>query len=329
MTERFIESLFTKPDEPFDHSLRPKALNDFVGQERVCQQVDILIQAAKLRGEALGHCLFSGPPGLGKTTLSYILAEALNTRMVVTSGPAIERPADLAIELSKMKEGEILFIDEIHRMNKTVEEYLYSAMEDFVLDIPKSARIPLSKFTLVGATTRPGLLSSPFRSRFFFSSRLDFYTVSSLTKILDRSSTLLGFPCDFDSLEEIAKRSRGTPRVANRLLRWVRDFVSVRPDAVASKDLVREALVMLRIDDCGLDEMDFRILHSIVHQFNGGPVGLHTLATAVSEEPDTVEEVHEPFLICCGFIKKTSKGREATALGCEHVRRTLAMRMAP
>ncbi len=326
MTERFIESLFTKPDEPFDHSLRPKALSDFVGQETVCQQIDILIQAAKLRGEALGHCLFSGPPGLGKTTLSYILASALNTRLVVTSGPAIERPADLAIELTKMKEGEILFIDEIHRMNKTVEEYLYSAMEDFVLDIPKSARIPLSKFTLVGATTRPGLLSSPFRSRFFFSSRLDFYTVPALTKILDRSSRLLHFPCDADSLAEIAKRSRGTPRIANRLLRWVRDFVAVRPNAVVSKELAQEALRMLRIDECGLDEMDFRILHAIVHQFDGGPVGLQTLATAVSEEPDTIEDVHEPFLICCGFIKKTPKGREATALGCEHVRRTCGMR---
>jgi Holliday junction DNA helicase RuvB len=329
MTERFIESLFTKPDEPFDHSLRPKALTDFVGQEKVCQQIDILIQAAKLRGDPLGHCLFSGPPGLGKTTLSYILAEALNTRMVVTSGPAIERPADLAIELSKLKQGEILFIDEIHRMNKTVEEYLYSAMEDFVLDIPKSARIPLSRFTLVGATTRPGLLSSPFRSRFFFSSRLDFYSVDALAKILDRSSSLLDFPCDYESLKEIAKRSRGTPRIANRLLRWVRDFVSIRPKAKASKELVQEALAMLRIDDCGLDEMDFRILYAIVHQFGGGPVGLQTLATAVFEESDTVEDVHEPFLICCGFIKKTPKGREATALGIEHVRRTQAMRTAP
>ena len=328
MTKQFIESLFTKPDEPFDHSLRPKALTEFVGQEKVCQQIDILIQAAKLRGEPLGHCLFSGPPGLGKTTLSYILAQALDTKMVITSGPAIERPADLAIELSKIKEGEILFIDEIHRMNKLVEEYLYSAMEDFVLDIPKSTRIPLARFTLVGATTRPGLLSSPFRSRFFFSSRLDFYSVSSLTKILGRSGSLLGFHCDSESLEEIAKRSRGTPRIANRLLRWVRDFVSIQPKAIASKELVCEALAMLRIDDCGLDEMDFRILHSIVHQFGGGPVGLNTLATAVSEEPDTVEDVHEPFLISCGFIKKTPKGREATALGREHVKRTLAIRMS-
>lgn len=326
MVERFIESLFSKPDEPFDHSLRPKALTEFTGQEKVCQQLEIIITAAKMRGEALGHCLFSGPPGLGKTTLSYILAEALKTRIVITSGPAIERPADLAIELSKMKEGEILFIDEIHRLNKVVEEYLYSAMEDFVLDIPKSARIPLSKFTLVGATTRPGLLSSPFRSRFFFSSRLDFYTVASLSKILHRSSSLLEFPCDSESLEEIARRSRGTPRIANRLLRWVRDYVSIKPGVKVSKEVVKEALQMLMIDDCGLDEMDFRILHSIVHQFGGGPVGLQTLATAVSEEPDTVEEVHEPFLICCGFIKKTPKGREATALGHEHVKRTLAMR---
>ncbi len=329
MTERFIESLFTKPDEPFDYALRPKALIDFVGQEKVCRQIEVLIKAAKMRSEALGHCLFSGPPGLGKTTLSHILASALNTRLVVTSGPAIERPADLAIELSKMKEGEILFIDEIHRMNKTVEEYLYSAMEDFVLDIPKSTRIPLAKFTLVGATTRPGLLSSPFRSRFFFTSRLDFYSVVSLTQILERSSQLLSFPCDRESLEEIAKRSRGTPRIANRLLRWVRDFVSVKAGLKVSKNVVHDALHMLMIDDHGLDEMDFRVLHAIVHQFGGGPVGLHTLATAVSEEPDTIEEVHEPFLICCGFIKKTPKGRESTALGCEHVRRTLSTRMSP
>jgi Holliday junction DNA helicase RuvB len=322
MTERFIESLFTKPDETFDHALRPKALVEFVGQEKVCRQIEILIEAAKMRGEALGHCLFSGPPGLGKTTLSHILAGALNTRMVVTSGPAIERPADLAIELSKMRDGEILFIDEIHRMNKTVEEYLYSAMEDFVLDIPKSARIPLAHFTLVGATTRPGLLSSPFRSRFFFTSRLDFYSVSSLTQILERSSGLLGFPCDRSCLDEIAKRSRGTPRIANRLLRWVRDYVSVRSDQAATVEVVREALHMLMIDEHGLDEMDFRILSAIVHRFDGGPVGLQTLAMAVSEEPDTIEEIHEPFLIACGFIKKTPKGREATPLGVEHVLRT-------
>jgi Holliday junction DNA helicase RuvB len=320
MAERFIESLFVQPDEPFDHALRPKALVDFVGQEKVCRQIEILIKAAVLRREALGHCLFSGPPGLGKTTLSHILAEALQTRLVVTSGPAIERPADLAIELTKMKEGEILFIDEIHRINKNVEEYLYSAMEDFVLDIPKSTRIPLAKFTLVGATTRPGLLSSPFRSRFFFSSRLDFYTVEALTHILHRSSRLLSFPCDHESLQEIARRSRGTPRIANRLLRWVRDYVAVKPGLVLSKSVVADALKMLMIDERGLDEMDFRILQTIVLQFSGGPVGLQTLATAVSEEPDTLEEVHEPFLISCGFLKKTPKGREATALGCEHVR---------
>ena len=321
MTEQFIESLFTQPDETFDHALRPKALVDFVGQEKVCRQIEILIEAARMRGEALGHCLFSGPPGLGKTTLSYILAGALNTRMVATSGPAIERPADLAIELSKLKDGEILFIDEIHRMNKTVEEYLYAAMEDFVLDIPKSARIPLAHFTLVGATTRPGLLSSPFRSRFFFTSRLDFYTVPSLIQILERSSGLLEFPCDLSCREEIAKRSRGTPRIANRLLRWVRDYVSVKTSQPVCVEAVREALRMLVIDDHGLDEMDSRILSMIVHQFNGGPVGLQTLAMAVSEEPDTIEEVHEPFLIACGFIKKTPKGREATPLGIEHVSR--------
>ena len=321
MTERFIESLFTKTDEPYDHSLRPKNLSDFLGQEKVRQQVDVLVKAAQLRGEPLGHCLFSGPPGLGKTTLSYILAEAMKTRLVVTSGPAIERPADLAIELTKLKEGEILFIDEIHRMNKVVEEYLYSAMEDFVLDIPKSARIPLSRFTLVGATTRPGLLSSPFRSRFFFSARLDFYDVSTLSNIIQRSAQLLGFGMDTGSLHEIARRSRGTPRVANKLLRWVRDFVTIKTDGKVSKDIVREALTMLHIDEHGLDEMDFRILDAIVHQFDGGPVGLQTLAAAVAEEPDTIEEVHEPFLIGCGFIKKTPKGREATTLGTEHARR--------
>ena len=326
MTERFIESLFTKPDEPFEQSLRPKTLVDFVGQRKVCEQLDVLIKAAQMRNEPLGHILFSGPPGLGKTSLSYILAESMNKRLVVTSGPAIERPADLAIELSSLREGEILFIDEIHRMNKVVEEYLYSAMEDFVLDIPKSARIPLARFTLVGATTRPGLLSSPFRSRFMFTTRLDFYDQESIVKILQRSSRLLGFEAKTDALAEVAKRSRATPRVANRLLRWVRDYVAIKAEGKVSKICVEEALQMLQIDDSGLDEMDFRILHSIVHQFDGGPVGLQTLATAVCEESDTVEDVHEPFLISLGFMKKTPKGREATVLGTEHVRRSLSQR---
>jgi len=319
-SERFIESLFTKPDEGFDHSLRPKSLAEFVGQEKISEQVDVLIQAAQLRGDPLGHCLFSGPPGLGKTTIAGILANSLSTRLVVTSGPAIERPADLAIELSKLKKGEILFIDEIHRLNKIVEEYLYSAMEDFVLDIPKSTRIPLAHFTLVGATTRPGLLSAPFRSRFQFLGRLDFHGVSALSTILLRSSRLLGIEIDQKSIEEIARRSRGTPRIANRLLRWVRDFVQIRAKGIMSQGAVQEALEMLLIDAAGLDEMDFRILSSIVEQFDGGPVGLQTLSMAVGEEPDTVEEVHEPFLISCGFIKKTPRGREATQLGLDHVR---------
>jgi len=247
----------------------------------------------------------------------------MGTKIVVSSGPAIERPADLAIELSKLKEGEILFIDEIHRMNKMVEEYLYSAMEDFVLDIPKSTRIPISRFTLVGATTRPGLLSSPFRSRFFFSGRLDFYNEGALTKILARSASLLDINLDYDGLLEIAKRSRGTPRIANRLLLWVRDFVTIKESGPPSLEGVCRALDMLRIDECGLDEMDFRILRAIVEQFNGGPVGLQTLSMAVSEELDTVQDVHEPFLISCGFIKKTPKGREATRLGIDHVHRLL------
>jgi len=324
MSERFIESLYRKPDEPFEHSLRPTRLDDFVGQEKIAEQIDVLIKAAQLRGDPLGHCLFSGPPGLGKTTLSYILSEAMGTRIVITSGPAIERPADLAIELSKLKEGEILFIDEIHRMNKVVEEYLYSAMEDFVLDIPKSTRIPISRFTLVGATTRPGLLSSPFRSRFFFTGRLDFYDVAALTKILERSASLLGINLSGEALSEISRRSRGTPRIANRLLLWVRDFLAIKADGVLSVEGVRQALKMLRIDECGLDEMDFRILRAIVKQFDGGPVGLQTLSMAVSEEYDTVQDVHEPFLISCGFIKKTPKGREATQMGIDHVQRLLA-----
>jgi len=326
MNEKFIESLFTKPDETFDHSLRPKHLGEFVGQEKISSQVDVLIQAAKLRNEPLGHCLFSGPPGLGKTSLSYILSQSMGTRLVVTSGPAIERPADLAVELSKLKEGEILFIDEIHRMNKTVEEYLYSAMEDFVLDIPKSTRIPLSRFTLVGATTRPGLLSGPFRSRFFFSGRLDFYSVEALSTILARSAHLLGIDIDRASLMEVARRSRGTPRIANRLLRWVRDFTSIKTEGVINEKSVGDALEMLNIDLKGLDEMDFRILRTIVEQYNGGPVGLQTLSMAVSEECDTVQDVHEPFLISCGFINKTPRGREATASGREHVRHVLASR---
>lgn len=326
MKETFIESLFSqegllqKADEPFEQSLRPKRLSEFIGQESVCQQLSVLLEAALKRKEPLGHILFSGPPGLGKTSLSHILAESMGTKLVVTSGPAIERPADLAIELSALREGEIFFIDEIHRLNTVVEEYLYSAMEDFVLDIPKSARIPLSRFTLVGATTRPGLLSSPFRSRFMFTTRLDFYDVKALSAIIERSSQLLHFPLDTGEAEEIAKRSRGTPRVANRLLRWVRDFSCTRYDGVVSKNIVCEALKMLRIDASGLEEMDLRVLHCLVEQFDGGPVGLKTLATAISEEVDTLEDVHEPFLISLGLLKKTPKGREATSLGIDYVK---------
>lgn len=333
MSKQFIESVITTRDEQFEQPLRPALLKDFLGQEELCEQISILIEAAQVRGDILGHCIFSGPPGLGKTTLSHIIAQAMGTNLVTTSGPALERASDLAGILNSLNRGDVLFIDEIHRIPKAVEEYLYSAIEDFVLDIvvdsaasAKSVRLPLQPFTLVGATTRLGLLSAPFRSRFSFIGRLEYYEPQTLQHIILRSSKIFGLELDTQSSLEIAKRSRGTPRIANNLIRWVRDYSATRTGGILSKEIVAKALDLLSIDEAGLDDMDLKILSAIENKFSGGPVGLNTLAIAVGEEPQTVEEVYEPFLIGLGFIQRTPRGREITDRGRSHLSKSLKAR---
>jgi Holliday junction DNA helicase RuvB len=328
MSDEFIESSWAKPDQPFEIPLRPESLDEFVGQESVRKRLEVLIQAAKSRGEALGHCLFCGPPGLGKTTLAHIVAKAMGTQLVVTSGPSIEKAGDLAGLLTNLKTGDVLFIDEIHRLSTVAEEYLYPAMEDFALDLmidsganARSVQVKLNPFTLVGATTRSGLLSSPMRSRFLANLRLDYYDPETLAKILARSSTILKTTLKPEAAFEIAKRSRGTPRIANNLLRWVRDFATTHGRKTIDLLAVKDALEMLLIDDLGLDEMDKKILKVIIDHHKGGPVGLTNLAAAVGEEPHTLEEVYEPFLILQGFIKRTPRGREATQLAVEHLKK--------
>lgn len=326
MTKSFIESSLCEADPTFDVPIRPQSLSEFVGQEQICERLEVLIGAAKQRGDVLGHCLFSGPPGLGKTTLANILAKAMGTNLVVTSGPAIEKAGDLAGVLTNLKEGDILFIDELHRLNRTVEEYLYPAMEDFALDLmidsgpsARSVQVKLNRFTLVGATTRTGLITAPMRSRFAFTCRLDYYAAHMLEKILHRTARILNLNVEHDGLAEIAKRSRGTPRIANNLLRWVRDYAQMRANNKITKDVVELALGMLAIDDRGLDEMDKKILSVIIDHYEGGPVGLNTIAIAIGEEGTTVEEVYEPYLIMQGFLKRTPRGREATALAYQHM----------
>lgn len=321
MSNAFIESSWAKPDTPFEIPLRPQTLGEFVGQDAVRERLEIFITAAKERQEALGHCLFSGPPGLGKTTLAHIISKSMGTQLVVTSGPAIEKPGDLAGLLTNLKQGDVLFIDEIHRLSKTAEEYLYSAMEDFSLDLmidsgpnARSVSVKLNPFTLVGATTRVGLLSAPMRSRFLISLRLDYYTPATLQKIIQRSAHLLSLSLEERGTLEIANRSRGTPRIANNLLRWVRDFAQTRRIKNVNEDAAKKALSMLAIDELGLDEMDKKILTLIIEHHDGGPVGLNNLAAGVGEEAHTLEEVYEPFLIMQGFIKRTPRGREATPL---------------
>lgn len=317
--------LVSEEDINFEVPLRPQSLTEFVGQDVVRERLEVLVGAALQRQETLGHCLFSGPPGLGKTTLAAILAKAMGTQLTVVSAPVIEKPGDLAGILTKLQEGDVFFIDEIHRLNRAVEEYLYQAMEDFTLDIlldsgpsARSVRVPLKKFTLAGATTRAGLLSAPLRTRFAIACRLDYYTVEVLEKILLRTSRILNLQVDSESLHEVAKRSRGTPRVANNLLRWVRDYALMRAGGQFSKEITLRALAMLAIDDRGLDEMDMKILNVIIDFYNGGPVGINTIAVAVGEEGGTIEEVYEPYLIMQGFIKRTPRGREATSLAYQH-----------
>ena len=329
MDEQFIESSWTKPDEVLENTLRPQTLHEFVGQEAVRERLELLMTAAKQRGEPLGHCLFHGPPGVGKTTLAHVISKTMGTSLTVTSGPVIEKAGDLAGVLTNLKEGDILFVDEIHRLNRTVEEYLYPAMEDYALDLlidsgpsARSVKVNLNKFTLVGATTRIGLLSSPLRSRFAFTSRLDYYPPETLETILLRSGKILGVNLLPDGAKEIAHRSRGTPRIANNLLRWVRDFAQTRGNGTIDKPTAEKALAMLAIDEKGLDEMDKKILEIIIDHHSGGPVGLSTVAVAVGEEPTTLSEVYEPYLIMQGFLKRTLRGREVTKLAYEHLGRT-------
>ena len=315
-------------DRELEGSLRPRRLSEFVGQDGLREQLRIAIEAARARGEALDHVLFHGPPGLGKTTLASILASEMEVPFVQTSGPALERAADLAGLLTNLDERGILFIDEIHRMNPVVEEYLYPAIEDFCLDImidrgpsARSVRIDLKRFTLVGATTRTGLLSAPLRGRFGLSARLDYYSRDQLAKIIRRSASILGVAIDTGGANEIASRSRGTPRVGNRLLRRVRDYAETRADGTITESVAKAALSLLEVDARGLDDMDRRMLEAIVVKYGGGPVGLSTIAVVVGEEPDTLEDVYEPYLIQEGFLKRTPRGREATDLAFAHLGR--------
>ena len=318
-TERTSEELNTR-NSAFDNKLRPTDFAGFVGQEKVRDRLMLAVEAAKARGESLDHVLFSGPPGLGKTTLSYILGEAMGVRVKTTSGPVITKPGDLAGLLTSLEPGDIVFIDEIHRLAKTVEEYLYSAMEDYAIDImidqgpnARSVRLELPRFTLVGATTRIGLIAAPLRARFGLLNRLSYYEPPQLAEIVGRSAVKLGVDIDADGALEIARRARGTPRIANNLLRRVRDYAQVRAGNFITGDVAREALGLLEIDPHGLDEMDRRILEAICEKFNGGPVGLSTIAVSVGEEADTIEEAYEPFLIMEGYLERTPKGRVATA----------------
>ena len=305
----------------FDNRLRPTQFGDFVGQEKIRDRLMLAVEAAKSRGEPLDHVLFSGPPGLGKTTLSYILGEAMGVSVKTTSGPVITKPGDLAGLLTSLEPGDIVFIDEIHRMAKTVEEYLYSAMEDYAIDImidqgpnARSVRLELPRFTLVGATTRIGLIAAPLRARFGLVNRLDYYDAGDLAKIVSRSAGRLGVEIDEEGAAEIARRARGTPRIANNLLRRVRDYAQVRAGNFITGEVAKASLSLLEIDPHGLDEMDRRVLEAICVKFGGGPVGLSTIAVSIGEEPDTVEEAYEPFLIMEGYLERTPKGRVATPL---------------
>ncbi len=321
MAERVISDVLTKPDAALEMTLRPPDFADFTGQAKVKERIEIAVQAAKQRRESLDHVLLSGPPGLGKTTLAYIIARAMGSSLKCTSGPTIEKAGDLAGLLTNLEEGDVLFIDEIHRLQKTIEEYLYPAMEDFKLDIiidqgpnARSVRLNLPRFTLIGATTRSGLLTAPLLTRFPIRERLDYYDAEQLRKIVIRSARLLNIDIDEHGATQIARRSRGTPRITNNLLRRVRDYAQVRADGRITADIADRALAMLEIDENGLDEMDKRILEAVIVKFGGGPVGVSSLAVAVGEEPDTIEEVYEPYLIMEGFLKRTPQGRVATEL---------------
>jgi len=325
MTERII-SPGPLSEEGDDLTIRPARLDEFVGQIQVKETLKIAIEAAKKRGEPLDHILFSGPPGLGKTTLAHIIAHEMGADIRATTGPVLEKPGDIAALLTPLKSGDILFIDEIHRINPVVEEMLYPAMEDFFIDVmigegpsARSIKLNLEHFTLVGATTKQGLLGSPFRDRFGILSRLDLYTPGELVKIVTRSASILKIPITGDGAEEIAKRSRGTPRIVNRLLRRVRDFAVVKGEGTITREITSSALAMMQIDELGLDELDRRILSIISRDFDGGPVGVKTIAISVGEEVRTIEDVYEPYLIQVGFIKRTPQGREVTPAAKKHL----------
>ena len=330
MEKRFVEKVLKTRDAQLDKKLRPAAFDDFIGQEKIKERLKITIQAARERDEPLEHLLFFGPPGLGKTTLAYIVAGEMGAAIKSTSGPTIERAGDLAGLLTNLKDGDVLFIDEIHRLSHVVEEYLYSAMEDFVIDImidqgpaARSVRLNLAHFTLIGATTRFGLLTAPLRSRIGLVNRVDFYDVDALQKIVLRSAGIFQVEIDEAGAREIARRSRGTPRIANSLLRRARDYAQVKADNRITAEVAGRALKMLDVDEQGLDEMDKRILRTVIMNFGGGPVGIETIAVAIGEEADTIAEVYEPYLIQQGYIQRTRTGRRATPRAYQHLKMDL------
>ena len=326
MERRVIETNITEEDVKLEGSLRPHTLEDYIGQSKIKETLKIYIEAAKTRGEALDHVLFYGPPGLGKTTLAGIIASEMGAKLKITSGPAIERPGDIAAILNNLQDGDVLFLDEIHRLNRQVEEVLYPAMEDYAIDImigkgptAKSLRLPLPKFTLVGATTRAGLLSAPLRDRFGIINRLEFYSVEDLATIIKHSANVLGVKVEDKAAIEMGRRSRGTPRIANRLLKRVRDFAEIKFDGDITEEAANLALDLLKVDKYGLDDLDRNILRTMIEKFGGGPVGLDTLAAAIGEDAGTIEDVYEPYLIKNGLINRTPRGRVVTDLGLQHM----------